>query len=44
LIAFSGQPAFAKGHPHVAFRVPSGGMLKRKKRLEAHRVPTDGPI
>jgi catechol 2,3-dioxygenase-like lactoylglutathione lyase family enzyme len=40
----AGQPELTRGHPHMAFRVPPGHMLKWKKRLEAHGVPTDGPI
>jgi catechol 2,3-dioxygenase-like lactoylglutathione lyase family enzyme len=40
----AGQPAPAHGHPHFAFRVPPRDMLKWKKRLELHGVPTDGPL
>jgi catechol 2,3-dioxygenase-like lactoylglutathione lyase family enzyme len=40
----SGQPASASGHPHYAFRVPPGQMLRWKARLAAHGVPTEGPL
>jgi catechol 2,3-dioxygenase-like lactoylglutathione lyase family enzyme len=40
----SGQPAARAGHPHYAFRVSPGQMLKWKARLAAHGVPTDGPL
>ncbi|HTY49719.1 MAG TPA: VOC family protein [Steroidobacteraceae bacterium] len=40
----SGQPPVAAGHPHIAFHVPPGQMLKWKSRLEAHGIPTEGPL
>jgi catechol 2,3-dioxygenase-like lactoylglutathione lyase family enzyme len=40
----SGQPTAASGHPHYAFKVSPGQLLKWKARLEAHGVPTDGPL
>jgi catechol 2,3-dioxygenase-like lactoylglutathione lyase family enzyme len=40
----SGQPAPAAGHPHFAFRVSPGQILRWKDRLAAHGVPTDGPL
>ncbi len=39
-----GQPRPAAGHPHFAFRVSPRAMMKWKRRLEAHHVPTDGPL
>jgi len=40
----AGQPRAEHGHPHFAFRVPPGEILKWKNRLESHGVPTDGPL
>jgi catechol 2,3-dioxygenase-like lactoylglutathione lyase family enzyme len=40
----SGQPAATSGHPHFAFRVAPRHLLKWKSHLEAHGVPTDGPL
>ena len=40
----SGQPSPGLGHPHYAFRVPAGEMLKWKSRLESRGVPTEGPL
>jgi len=40
----SGQPGAAQGHPHYAFEVPARHLLKWKARLEAHGVPTEGPL
>lgn len=40
----AGQPPLGQGHPHMAFRVPPGDMLKWQARLEAQGVPTDGPL
>jgi catechol 2,3-dioxygenase-like lactoylglutathione lyase family enzyme len=40
----TGQPAPAQGHPHYAFEVPARHLLKWKQRLEAHGVPTEGPL
>lgn len=40
----TGQPDPRSGHPHIAFRVPPRDLLKWKARLEAHGVPTEGPL
>jgi catechol 2,3-dioxygenase-like lactoylglutathione lyase family enzyme len=40
----SGQPAPTAGHPHYAFHVPPGQLLKWKALLESHGVPTEGPL
>lgn len=40
----SGQPAPASGHPHFAFRVSPRQLLRWKARIEAHGVPTEGPL
>jgi catechol 2,3-dioxygenase-like lactoylglutathione lyase family enzyme len=40
----AGQPPLTQGHPHFAFRVPARELLKWKMRLEAHGVPTEGPL
>jgi catechol 2,3-dioxygenase-like lactoylglutathione lyase family enzyme len=40
----SGQPAATIGHPHFAFRVAPGDLLRWKSHLESHGVPTDGPL
>ena len=40
----TGQPAVAQGHPHYAFEVPARHLLKWKARLEAHGIPTEGPL
>jgi catechol 2,3-dioxygenase-like lactoylglutathione lyase family enzyme len=39
-----GQPALMQAHPHYAFRVAPGEMLRWKERLEANGVPTEGPL
>jgi len=39
-----GQPPVAAGHPHLAFHVPPRQLLNWKTRLEAHGVPTEGPL
>ncbi len=39
-----GQAAPSAGHPHYAFRVPPRDVMKWKRRLESHGVPTDGPL
>lgn len=40
----TGQAPLVQGHPHLAFRVPPGAMLRWKRKLEAHGVPTEGPL
>jgi catechol 2,3-dioxygenase-like lactoylglutathione lyase family enzyme len=40
----SGQPMLTQGHPHFAFRVRPGDLLKWKARLEGSGVPTEGPL
>ncbi|MBV9946834.1 MAG: VOC family protein [Myxococcales bacterium] len=40
----SGQPGVTQGHPHYAFRVPPRDILRWKALLEAHHVPTEGPL
>jgi catechol 2,3-dioxygenase-like lactoylglutathione lyase family enzyme len=40
----SGQANPAEGHPHYAFRVPPGELLKWKARLNAQGVLTEGPL
>jgi catechol 2,3-dioxygenase-like lactoylglutathione lyase family enzyme len=40
----AGQPPLTQGHPHFAFRVPPGDVLKWKARLEARGIPTEGPL
>ncbi len=39
-----GQSPLQQGHPHYAFRVSPGQMARWKRRLEAHGVPTEGPL
>jgi catechol 2,3-dioxygenase-like lactoylglutathione lyase family enzyme len=40
----SGQPEASSGHPHFAFRVAPRHLLRWKAHLEAHGVPSDGPL
>ena len=40
----TGQARPEQGHPHYAFRVPPGHMLKWKSRLESQGIPTEGPL
>jgi len=39
-----GQPAPLRGHPHHAFRVRPGDLLRFQARLHAYGVPTEGPL
>ena len=40
----SGQPPVNEGHPHIAFHVPARRLLLWKAKLEAHGIPTEGPL
>lgn len=40
----SGQPAATVGHPHFAFHVPARHLLTWKAKIEAHGIPTEGPL
>src|SRR5215469_14067256 len=40
----SGQPAATVGHPHFAFHVPPRHLLTWKAKIEAHGIPTEGPL
>jgi catechol 2,3-dioxygenase-like lactoylglutathione lyase family enzyme len=40
----SGQPPQLQGHPHHAFRVSPGAMLRWKRLLEDAGVRTEGPL
>jgi catechol 2,3-dioxygenase-like lactoylglutathione lyase family enzyme len=40
----SGQPPVAAGHPHIAFHVPARQLVNWKTKLEAHGIPTEGPL
>jgi catechol 2,3-dioxygenase-like lactoylglutathione lyase family enzyme len=40
----AGQPPLTQGHPHYAFRVSPGQLLRWKAKLEASGVPTEGPL
>jgi len=40
----SGQPPVGVGHPHLAFHVPARRLLQWKEKLEAHGIPTEGPL
>lgn len=40
----SGQPAATAGHPHFAFKVSPGQLMRWKARLASHGVPTEGPL
>ena len=42
-IQSDGQPPALAGHPHHAFAISPGGMLRWKKRLHDEGVPTFGP-
>ena len=39
-----GQAAATQGHPHYAFRVRPRDLPTWKARLEAHGIPSDGPL
>jgi catechol 2,3-dioxygenase-like lactoylglutathione lyase family enzyme len=38
-----GQPPLLAGHPHVAFRVSPDDLMRWRRRLEAHGIPSSGP-
>jgi catechol 2,3-dioxygenase-like lactoylglutathione lyase family enzyme len=40
----TGQPRPTDGHPHFAFHVPPGQLLKWKAKFEAKGIPTEGPL
>lgn len=40
----SGQPSNAQGHPHFAFSVHAGDMMRWKRMLDDAAIPSDGPI
>ena len=40
----SGQPPVTVGHPHIAFHVPARQLIAWKAKLEAHGIPTEGPL
>ncbi len=40
----SGQPKAAAGHPHFAFAVRPGQLMRWRARLDAAGIPSDGPL